>query len=94
MTLREVLYSLATRPVDLLVRRWNWKAALFSSLIRGIVFCWPTCDRGGGRLSAPCLPNGLTGALMSGFYGSTTQALSQTEPESQGAAAMILLPLS
>ena len=26
MTLKEALYSLATRPVELVVRRWNWKA--------------------------------------------------------------------
>jgi hypothetical protein len=26
MTLKEALYSLATKPVNLLVRRWNWKA--------------------------------------------------------------------
>ncbi len=55
MTLKEALYSLATTPVDLLVRRWNWRAALFSSLIRGIVFLLANLTSG-LSLAARCKP--------------------------------------
>jgi hypothetical protein len=38
MTLGTALFDLTAKPVDLLVRRWNWKAGLTSSLVRGIIF--------------------------------------------------------
>ena len=34
----EVLDALRCHPYELLIRRWNWKAALFSSLYRGLLF--------------------------------------------------------
>ena len=95
MTLKEALYSLATRPVDLLVRRWNWKAALFSSLIRGIIFLLANLRSGWHAAVGAMLAEWTYRALTSGFYGAMTQTLGEAEPEWQGAtAAMILLPLS
>lgn len=95
MTLKEALYSLATRPVDLLVRRWNWKAAFFSSLIRGIIFFVANLRSGWHAAIGAMLAEWTYRALTSGFYGAMTQTLGETEPEWQGAlAAMVLLPLS
>jgi len=95
MTLKEALYSLATRPVDLLVRRGNWKAAFFSSLIRGIIFFLANLRSGWHAAVGAMLAEWTYRALTSGFYGAITQTLGETEPEWQGAvAAMVLLPLS
>src|ERR1700693_3942182 len=37
-TVGAVLKSLALHPIDHLIRRWNWKSALLSSLLRGALF--------------------------------------------------------
>jgi hypothetical protein len=95
MTLREALLSLVARPVDLIVRRWNWKAAFFSSLIRGIIFLLANLTAGWRAAAGAMLAEWIYRALTSGFYGAMTQALGEAEPEWHGAvAAMILLPLS
>jgi len=95
MTLKQALYSLAARPVDLVVRRWNWKAAFFSSLIRGIIFLLANLKSGWHAAVGAMLAEWCYRALTSGFYGAMTQTLGEIEPEWHGAvAAMILLPLS
>lgn len=95
MTLRTTLLGLATRPVELLVRRWNWKAAFFSSLIRGIIFLLANLGSGWRAAAGAMLAEWTYRAVTSGFYGAVTQSLGEVEPEWHGAmAAMILLPLS
>lgn len=95
MTLREALFGLVTRPVDLVVRQWNWKAAFFSSLVRGFIFLLANLRSGWRTAAGAMVAEWLYRALTSGFYGAVTQALGETEPEWQGAAAaMILLPIS
>jgi hypothetical protein len=95
MTLNEALFRLVTRPVDLVVRRWNWKAAFFSSLIRGFIFLLANLAAGWRAAASAMLAEWLYRALTSGFYGAITQTLGETEPEWHGAiAAMILLPVS
>jgi hypothetical protein len=42
------LRRIAADPVGLLVRRWNWKSAMLSSLWRGLVFA-VLAARGGRR---------------------------------------------
>ncbi len=95
MTLKQALFSLCNRPVELLVRRWNWKAAFFSSLIRGIIFLIANLRSGWQAAVGAMLAEWCYRAFTSGFYGAMTQTLGETEPEWQGAvAAMVLLPLS
>jgi hypothetical protein len=95
MTLNEALYSLVSRPNELLVRNWNWKAAFFSSFIRGIIFLLANLTAGWRAATGAMLAEWIYRALTSGFYGAITQTLGETEPEWQGAvAAMILLPVS
>jgi hypothetical protein len=95
MTLRQALLLLLTRPVDMLVRRWNWKAALFSSLIRGIIFLIANLTSGWRAAVGAMLAEWTYRALTSGFYGAMTQQLGKVEPEWEGAvAAMVLLPLT
>lgn len=95
MTLRQALSSLATRPVELMVRRWNWKAAVFSSLIRGIIFLLANVTSGWRAAVGAMLAEWCYRALTSGFYGAMSQTFGEIEPEWHGAvAAMVLLPLS
>lgn len=93
MTLRQALYRLFAQPVDLLVRRWNWKAAFFSSLVRGIIFFLANLRSGPWAATGAMLAEWIYRAITSGFYGAITQTLGETEPEWHGAvAAMLLLP--
>jgi len=94
MTLTTALLSLIARPVDLVVRRWNWKAAFFSSLIRGIIFLLANLRSGWRAAVGAMLAEWIYRAITSGFYGAITQVFGKVEPEWEGAlAAMILLPL-
>jgi len=78
-----------------LLRRWNWKAALFSSLVRGIIFLLANLRSGWYAAVGAMLAEWLYRAVTSGFYGAVTQSLSEVEPAWQGAVvAMVVLPLS
>jgi len=93
MTLKTALIGLVSRPVDLVFRRWNWKAAFFSSLIRGLIFLIANLRSGWHAAVAAMLVEWSYRAFTSGFYGAITQVLGEAEPEWQGAlAAMIVLP--
>jgi hypothetical protein len=76
-----------------LIRRWNWKAALSSSIVRGLIFFFANLRSGWHAAAGAMLAEYLFRAATSGFYGSVTQQLSQVEPEWQGVVcAMVLLP--
>ncbi len=95
MRLRAALSELAHRPVELIVRRWNWKAALTSSIIRGTIFFFANLTAGWRAAITAMGAEYLYRALTSCFYGAITQHLGQVEPEWEGAlCAMILLPLA
>lgn len=82
------------RPVDLLLYRWNWKAAASSSLIRRAIFFFANLQSGWRAALGAMAAEYLFRTLTSGFYGAITQQLSEVEPEWHGAlCAMILLPV-
>ena len=94
MTLREALYRLFAQPGELLIHRWNWKAAFFSSVVRGIIFFLANLRSGLWAAAGAMLAEWVYRAVTSGFYGAITQTLGETAPEWHGAvAAMILLPV-
>ena len=88
-----VLRSLVRDPVRHLVLRWNWKAALMSSLFRALLFLcvnlaagWPAAVR---AMSTELVFRFTT----AGFYGAVTETLAAARPAwAATAAAMILLP--
>jgi hypothetical protein len=95
MTLGTALFDLTVRPVDLLVRRWNWKAALSSSLVRGITFFLANLSSGWRAALGAMAAEWMYRAIASGFYGAITQHISEVEPEWEAAVCLIvLLPLS
>lgn len=94
MRLRTALSDLAAHPDTLIFRRWNWKAALTSSVVRGIIFFFANLAAGWHAALGAMGAEYLYRAITSGFYGAITQHLGEVEPEWEGAVcAMILLPL-
>ena len=89
-----MLLLLLRHPGEYLVRRWNWKSALTSALIRATIF-FSVNIRSGWRAGLSAMLTELVfRGLTSGFYGSLTQAFRRAEPAWAAAVtAMILLPI-
>ena len=85
--------DIVLRPYERLVRRWNWKSALTSTVIHGAVFF--SVNLGSGQaaaLAALATEFGYRG-LLAGAIGSVTQALRKCEPAwSATLSASIVLP--
>jgi len=62
------LVQLITRPADLLVRRWNWKSAASSSLIRAMIFFFADVTAGWRAALGAVVAEYCYRALTSGFY--------------------------
>jgi len=94
MTVTEVLRGLAADPGATLVRKWNWKSAVFSSTFRAIVFLCANLTAGWRAATGAMAAEFLYRAVTAGFYGAITQALREAEPVwAAGGTALILLPL-
>lgn len=95
-TVGEVLAGLWRDPAALLVRRWNWKSALCSSVCRGAIFFAVNCSAGIDAAWRAMLAEFVYRALTAGFYGALTQSFRQVEPRWKGlmAAALLLVGVS
>ena len=90
----EVLGSLIRHPHEHLIRRWNWKSALTSAIMRAAIFFSTNITAGMRAAVGAMLAEFAYRVITSGFYGSAIQALRRAEPAWAGAvAAMVLLPL-
>jgi hypothetical protein len=88
-----VLYDLARHPHGQLVRRWNWKSAVLSSLFRSSLFFVANLSAGPDAAQAAFLTELAYRGVTAGFYGALTQAFRDARPAWAGmVAAMILLP--
>jgi hypothetical protein len=93
MTVADVLWSFYRRPVDTLLRRWNWKSAVLSSCSRATLFFATNLAAGFDAAVAASLTELVYRGVTAGFYGAMTQALSQASPPVAATiAAMVLLP--
>ena len=93
-TVREVIAGPARHPIQNLFARWNWKAALLSSLLRGTIFFFTNLISGWHAAIGALLAEFALRAATSGFYGAITEALSAAQPPwAATAAAMVVLPL-
>lgn len=90
-SLTGVLRSLLLHPGDLLVRRWNWKASLFSSLIRGTLFLAVNLTAGWYAAATAALAEFLYRSVTAGFYGALTQSFRCVEPRWQATVAVLIL---
>ena len=92
-TVREVMAALLRHPVEHLFGRWNWKAALLSSLLRGTLFFFTNLISGWHAAVGALLAEFALRAATSGFYGAITESLSEAQPSwAATAAAMVALP--
>ncbi len=94
LTVDGVLVCLAKNPYRHLIRRWNWKSACISALLRGIVIFLANISAGGlsavGAMTAEVCYRGMT----SGFYSALTQAFRFAQPVwAASAVPMVLIPL-
>ena len=78
----------------MLVRRWNWKSALYSSLCRSSLFLVVNLTAGLEAAFGAMQAEFFYRAATAGFYGALTQAFRQVEPRWQGALAATILVVS
>lgn len=89
-TFADVSLSLLCNPYDMVIRRWNWKSAFFSSLSRGLIFLFVNLTAGWSAASGASLAELSYRASTSGFAGALTQAFRSAEPRW---AAAVGLPI-
>jgi hypothetical protein len=93
-TVRDALLSLICHPRARLLGRWNWKAALTSSIVRGTLFFCVNLAHGWDAAQAAFLTELVLRAATSGFYGTVTQTFRSVEPRRAATvAALVLLPV-
>jgi hypothetical protein len=91
----QVLRDLVHQPIETIVRRWNWKSALLSSIVRGLIFFSVNLVAGWHAAVAALLTELIFRGAASGFYGALTEAFRFAEPEwAASLAVMILLPVA
>ncbi|MEZ5361684.1 MAG: hypothetical protein R2748_04895 [Bryobacterales bacterium] len=92
--LTAVLASFVRKPRQTLLRRWNWKAALTSSVVRATLFFAVNLAAGPEAAWAAFFTELAFRASTAGFYGAITQGLSTVRPEWKGTlGACLLLPV-
>jgi len=90
-----VVHDLIHHPIETIARRWNWKSALLSSIVRGAIFFCVNLVAGWHAAFAALLTELTFRGVASGFYGALTEAFRFAEPEwAASLAVMILLPLT
>jgi hypothetical protein len=77
-----------------LIRRWNWKSAVLSSLVRAGIFFFTNLVAGWHAAVGALLAELALRAATSGFYGAITELFSEARPAWAGmTAAVVVLPL-
>lgn len=92
-TVAEALLFVVRDPVGCLIRDWNWKSALMSTVLRAPIFFFVNLTAGPKAAAGALLTELVLRSLTSGFYGSLTEALREAEPGwLAGLTASVLLP--
>jgi hypothetical protein len=94
-TVSGCLYNLIRHPYKTLCRRWNWKSALMSAIIRGLIFFFTNIVAGLGAAVGAMLIEFAFRIVTSGFYGAMTQCFRRAEPAWAAAVcAVVILPIA
>jgi hypothetical protein len=94
VSVRAVLCWLTFHPWQALGRRWNYKAALLSSVVRASLFLATNISAGRDAAQAAMVTEFVFRFTTSGFYGAMTQAFRRVEPARAGMlAAVVVLPV-
>src|ERR1700687_3753898 len=92
-TVSDVFDGIVRHPVRHLIRRWNWKSALLSSLLRAGIFFFTNLIAGWHAALGAMLADVMLRSVTSGFYGAITESFSSARPAwAATAAAMVALP--
>ncbi len=93
-TLGAVLAELARHPVRELVRKWNYKSAVTSSVVRALLFLTTNLTAGLSPALAAAAAEFAFRLATSGFYGALMQAFGRVRPSSVGTlAAVVCVPV-
>jgi len=94
-TVAEALLRVARDPVGQLLRKWNWKSALTSSLFRAPIFFFANLSAGPKAAVGAFLAELVLRSATSGFYGSLTESIREAEPAwLAGLTAALFMPLA
>lgn len=80
LTIGDALRQISADPVEYLIYRWNWKSAVTSAMLRGIIFFTTNLSSGLRAATLALLSDMAFRMAISGFYGSLTQAFRRCEP--------------
>lgn len=72
--------GLVERPVETLLRRWNWKAAILSACVRGAIFFAANLGAGLRAAAGAMLVESALYAAIAGFYGAIVQSFRRAQP--------------
>jgi len=90
-----IVWRLARHPYQHVVRRWNWKSAVLSAIVRSVLFFAANLSAGAEAARAAFLTELVFRCCTAGFYGAVTQAFRDAQPPLAGTlAAMLILPAS
>lgn len=93
-TVAGVLVWVVRHPWAAIGRRWNYKAAILSALVRGALFFAVNARAGADAAAAALLTEAVFRLGASGFYGALTQAFRCAQPKwAATAAVLVLLPV-
>ncbi|HXG90351.1 MAG TPA: hypothetical protein VNJ02_18655 [Vicinamibacterales bacterium] len=88
-----VLGELVRHPVEHLLRKWNYKSAITSSVTRGVLFFVANLSSGQAAAIAAMSTEFCFRFVTAGFYGALTQTFRRVDPPRVGTiAAIIVLP--
>jgi len=89
----QALALLARHPRERLWRRWNWKAAVTSAIVRAALFFGANLTAGWRAATTAFAAEMLFRVCTSGFYGAITEAFVPVRPAWTGTlTTLVLLP--
>ncbi len=89
-----VLRWACAHPVEVLIRRWNWKSAMFSALFRGGIFFSINLKAGWRAAVGAMLTEFVWRTATSGGWGSVTQMFRKVKPTWQAVfGVMVVIPV-
>jgi hypothetical protein len=78
--IQDCVSGLFSNPHETLIKRWNWKASLCSSLCRGALFFAANAGFGIGAALGAMYAEFAYRSITAGFYGAITQQFRQVQP--------------
>lgn len=92
--LASVLRWACAHPVEIFIRRWNWKSAVFSALFRSLIFFTVNLKAGWRAAVGAMMAEFVWRCATSGGWGAVTQMLCKVRPMWQALiGSMFVVPL-